>query len=107
MPARAHAGDAGRQGARYSVAVEIDLRIGRTEQETCVRRRGMVEATQTRTWMVERPLNDRDAVFNGGVQEILRFEPGMVELRVEAKHAHDIGLEAFAQLRTLPVDAKG
>lgn len=31
----------------------------------------------------------------------------MVELRVEAKHAHDIVLEAFAQLRTLPADAKG
>src|SRR4051794_22306415 len=67
----------------------------------------MVEAAQTRTWMIERPLNDGDAVLDGGVKEILRFQPGMVELRVVPKHAHDIGLEAFAQLRTLPADAKG
>src|SRR3954470_14978296 len=67
----------------------------------------MVEAAQTRAWMVERPLNDRNAVLNGGVQEILRFEPGMVELRVEPKNPYDIGLEAFAQFQTLPADTKG
>src|SRR5437660_12641161 len=87
------------------MATEIALAIIRHQQISRGRRCRIDEFKPTGTRMVQDPMNDRDFMLGGYVEEILRPDPAMIKLRIEADDADRVRSQAPLQLG--PVSRSG